>query len=93
MCAALNDDMPLIRWHALVYYRTDDGTLMCEYDLEELADLHDRVELGPHWDTIEKIEVFRVKHVSDETLTTEEALELRGTMVKPAHRHVRRRSF
>ena len=42
------DETPLIRWHADVHYRTfDDGPLLVEHDFEELAELHERIELGP----------------------------------------------
>jgi hypothetical protein len=64
------------RWKATVFYRTDDGPLDVLMFLDELGDLHDRVELGPHWDTIEKIEVERVNHIEDATLTIERAREL-----------------
>jgi hypothetical protein len=60
-----------IRWHANIHYRTKKGTFNQECDLEELEDLHSIVERGPHWDTIEKIEIFRVNHVTDKKLTVE----------------------
>lgn len=63
------------RWRAVVWYRTDGGLVDVEHFLEELEDLHDRVEAGPHWDTIEKIEVFRVNHLEGE-ITVEAAAEL-----------------
>jgi hypothetical protein len=65
------DGPPLILWHAITYYRTENGTVEIEHDLEELWELHNLIELGPHWDTIEKIEVFRVNHITDEKLTVE----------------------
>jgi hypothetical protein len=64
------------RWHATVYYRTDSGTVEVEHDLQELYELHDLVEHGPHWDTIERIVVIRVCHVDAEDLTVEQAKEL-----------------
>ena len=71
------DETPLIRWHADVHYRTfDDGPLLVEHDFEELAELHERIELGPHWDTIEKIEVFRVNQITATDLTVEQAERL-----------------
>ncbi|WP_234053637.1 MULTISPECIES: hypothetical protein [unclassified Xanthobacter] len=51
--------MGQIRWRAVVHYRTDAGVLDVEHFLEELGDIHDRVEAGPHWDTIERIEILR----------------------------------
>lgn len=70
------DELPLIRWHAVAYYRTANGQLDVHHDLEELAELHDRIERGPHWDTVERIEVFRVNHNTAADLTVEQAAEL-----------------
>ena len=67
---------PLRRWHTVVHYRADDGTVDVEHELQELYELHDLVELGPHWDTIEKIEVFRVNHSTDEKLTVERSKQI-----------------
>ncbi len=62
------------RWRAVVHYRTDNGPVDVELWLLELHELHSHVELGPHWDTIERIEVFRVNHTSDgANLTVEQA--------------------
>ena len=63
------------RWHATIFYRTDSGIVDVEHDLCELCDLHDIVERGPHWDTIEKITIVRSK-VYFKNLTVEKALEL-----------------
>jgi hypothetical protein len=60
------------RWHAVIRYRGDVGSIGTEYFLVEIADLHDLVEHGPHWDTIEKIEVYRINHCTDPTLTVEQ---------------------
>src|SRR3954451_19914135 len=68
----------MYRWHATVTYRTDAGPLAVEHDLEELAELHDLVELGPHWDTVIEIRVVRVGHVDGATLTVEQAMSLHG---------------
>jgi hypothetical protein len=68
--------MPLIRWHAVAYYRTNEGTVDVHYDLEELYELHDLIEHGPHWDTIERIKVIRVNHVTTPDLTVEQAKKL-----------------
>lgn len=64
------------RWCATVWYRTDDGLVDVEHWLEELEELHDCVEAGPHWDTIAKIEVKRVNHIEGHTLTIESAENL-----------------
>jgi hypothetical protein len=64
------------RWWAVIHYRTETGTSCLEHLLEEVYELHDEVELGPHWDTIEKIEVFRINHNTDAALTVEQAARL-----------------
>ena len=65
-----------VRWKATVFYRTISGPVDVEHDLEELVDLHDRVEAGPHWDTIEKIEIVRVNHRDGADLTIEASEKL-----------------
>jgi hypothetical protein len=66
----------LARWHAIVNYRTDNGTVAVDHHLEEIKDLHDLVEQGPHWDTIEKIEIVRIDHCTSDKLTVEQDREL-----------------
>lgn len=65
-----------MRWRATVFYRTENGIVDIEHDLAELAQLHGLVELGPHWDTIERIEIVRIDHCSDPNLTVEAAARL-----------------
>jgi hypothetical protein len=69
-------DRARARWCSVIHYRTETGTVDVEHLLAELADLHDVVELGPHWDTIEKIEISRVNHNTAADLTVEQAGEL-----------------
>lgn len=45
------------RWTATVYYRTDAGLVDVEHLIEELDMLHDLVERGPDFHTIERIEI------------------------------------
>jgi hypothetical protein len=47
-----------------------------EIFLKEIADLHDRIERGPHWDTVELIEVRRINHTDSAQLTLEQAEDL-----------------
>jgi hypothetical protein len=72
----MSEDERPIRWHAVVHYRTDDGTIDVEHDVEELGELHDLIERGPHWDTIERIEVLRVNPCAATDLTVEQAAGL-----------------
>jgi hypothetical protein len=64
------------RWQATIYYRTDHGVADVIHEIEEIVDLHNLVERGPHWDTIEKIEVVRINHVTNAALTVEKARTL-----------------
>lgn len=62
----------LVRWIARVIYRTESGLVDVQHDMEELEELQDHVERGPHWDAIEKIEIRRAIP-SGELITVEEA--------------------
>lgn len=62
------------RWTATIHYRTESGLVDITHYLDEIGDLHDLVERGPHWDTIEKIEIIRQGLVQN--LTVEEAERL-----------------
>jgi len=64
------------RWHATVWYRTDAGETNIVHLLEELGDLEDKVEKGPHWDTISRIDVRRINHIVSDELTVEAAEKL-----------------
>jgi len=65
------------RWHAVVQYRTGSETPMnVEVYLEEIGDIHDHVERGPHWDTVEIVKIRRINHIASPNLTLEQAAEL-----------------
>jgi hypothetical protein len=68
--------MAIARWEAIVTYRTDNGPVDVTHELHELHDLHAFVEKGPHWDTIENINIKRIQHCESETLTVEDAKKL-----------------
>lgn len=63
------------RWRAVVTYRSEHGPVDVEHWLRELHELHDLVEAGPHWDTIEGISVERANPL-EPGLTVEKAAEL-----------------
>ena len=74
----------MTRWKATITYRVEptefgksinvDGEFLeVEHDIEEIGELERIVELGPHWDTIEKIEIVLQRPSEDATLTVEEA--------------------
>lgn len=66
----------MIRWHAIIHYRTDHGPIDVEHDIAELMDIHDIVERGPHWDCVEKIEIVRINHNTSASLTVEQAEQM-----------------
>jgi hypothetical protein len=76
--SALADDAlsSSARWRAIAYYRGDVGPIDIEMFLDEIADLHDRIERGPHFLTIERIVIERINHVDSPTLTIEQASKL-----------------
>ena len=66
------------RWLAEITYNTDGGPTIVPHDLEEISDLHDLIERGPHWDTIALIQIFRVDHCTAQDLTVERAQTIAG---------------
>lgn len=64
-----------IRWVATVHYRTELGLIDVPHELEEIEELHDLVENGPHWDAIDHINIVRTDG-ADRKLTVEEAEKL-----------------
>jgi hypothetical protein len=45
------------RWIAVVTHRAEAGPVEINYHIEELEELHDKIERGPSWETIESIVV------------------------------------
>jgi len=66
----------LARFAATIVYRTDKGPVDITHDIEEIEELGDLVERGPHWDTIERIVIVRVGEHVDRSLTVEQAAKL-----------------
>jgi hypothetical protein len=74
LCAMKEDALSgRARWHANVHYRADAGLIDVDMYVRELGDLHTRIELGPHRDTIDHIEIRRINHIDGATLTLEAA--------------------
>lgn len=65
-------DVTCARWIATVHYRTENGLVDVQHDMLEIDELQDLVERGPHWDTIERIDIVRADG-ADRALTIEEA--------------------
>jgi hypothetical protein len=72
----IEDREIILRWRATINYRTANGIVDIEHDLEELQDLQELVERGPHWDTIALIRIDRINHNTSNTLTVEQAEKL-----------------
>lgn len=65
---AVNPD----RWTASITYRSERGPAVVQYQFEELEDLHQIVEAGPDWHTIEFIDV-RLTNNRNPDMTVEKA--------------------
>jgi hypothetical protein len=72
----MSEGPKVFRWLATVTYRSDSSPIEVEHQFEEIADLHDLVERGPDWNTMEAIVVrlnpHRATHPGD---TIERAYE------------------
>lgn len=63
-----------IRWQAVVLFRSSEQPgLTSVHDLEEISDLHEIIEMGPNYDTIESIVITRVNHIDSPALTIEQS--------------------
>lgn len=60
-----------MRWKVNIHYRHDDGIRPCSFMLEELDDLAEIVEDGPHFATIDKIEILY--RLSNSPMTVEQS--------------------
>lgn len=47
------------RWRAQIKYRAKNGADVRVFQIEEIEDLHNIVEDGPHWDTIINIQIWK----------------------------------
>lgn len=65
-----------LRWIVTVDYLVDVGSVLQEeYHIEELHSLHDLIERGPDWNSIEKIEIV-LNPQRRHPVTVEEAASL-----------------
>jgi len=64
------------RWTVGICYRADSGMKGAGYSIEELEELHDIVEAGPHWDTIASITIVLNRPSESHVLTLEQAEKL-----------------
>jgi hypothetical protein len=63
------------RWKATIWYLSEIGLLDVEHGIEEIEELHDIVERGPDWNTIDHITIT-LDRKSDQGLTIERAAKL-----------------
>lgn len=62
------------RWRAILEYRSKFGVVRREFTFEEIEDLDDIVEQGPHWDTLIRCTVTKCRiDDGNPALTIEEA--------------------
>lgn len=59
------------RWIATITYHTENGPKEVKHHIEEIEDLQDHVEIGPHWDSIIDIKIIRNPATLTEALTVE----------------------
>jgi hypothetical protein len=65
------------RWRATVWYRTEAGLSGVTHDIEELEELHDLVERGPSFYTIDHIEIRHNGSLPEyDNLTVEASMRL-----------------
>lgn len=60
------------RWVATCFYRTENGLIDVDHAIEELEEIHDLVEGGPDWHTLDRIEIRLRKNDTPE-LTIEQS--------------------
>lgn len=65
-----------LRWQASIAYRTANGPVYKMASFEELSELEDIIERGPHWDSIIRVIVTLNRAAQDRNLTVEEAEQL-----------------
>jgi hypothetical protein len=65
------------RWHVDRTYRSEQGPIMVENDVEELSEVHHLVERGPDWNTLIEIRIT-LNRVSHPGLTVEATENLPG---------------
>lgn len=63
---------PTPRWRAEIFYRSEAGEKSVRWYFEELLELHNIVERGPNFYTIDRIEVSLTGRA--ESMTLEEAM-------------------
>lgn len=68
--------MERFRWKAVAIYRSREQGSICEvHEVEEIKDLQQLIELGPHWGALEQI-IITHAFTDNPELTVEEAAEL-----------------
>ncbi len=68
--------MEAFRWLVEIDYATDNGTTTVDHHIEELEELHNVVENGPDWNTIQQIRVHLNEYRRSYSVTVEQAAKL-----------------
>lgn len=72
----------IVRWEYEITYRcaktkgNPKGERKATGILEEIEDLQDIVERGPHFDTVKGIKIKRVGHITSRSLTVQQAARM-----------------
>lgn len=67
------------RWLMSIIYRTDNGPVVVDYEIEELDEIADIVERGPDWNAILDISV-QLMNVREEGLSLQVPIQtIRGS--------------
>lgn len=72
MKAGKQNSIEVPRWKAVVTYRSENGPIDVLHYFDEIEDLAELIENGPHWDTIERC-VIKLNQVLEPGLTIEAA--------------------
>ena len=66
----------LPRWKAVATYRTDSGPVDVEHAFEELYEIHDIMERGPHWGALIDVRITLARFTTEDIMTVEQAEHL-----------------
>lgn len=61
------------RWKAVIVYRTENGPVDVDHLFNEISELDEIIERGPHWDCLISCTITLNMFVTSEDLTVEAA--------------------
>ena len=68
------------RWLAVVTYRTEEGTVSTEHEIEELDEIDEIIEQGPSWIALDDIKITLQRDCGMGKLTVKEAEAMGGML-------------